>query len=309
MKVVIVGPGAIGLLLYGLLSRSKEEVWLLDKSPERCSSLKKSGIKIEGLSSLKIQSPKITCDPSEVSDANLWIICVKSYDTKNIVKRLADKVGPGAFIFSLQNGIGNVEMFSETLGRDKVLAGVTNLGATLVEEGVVRHAGEGETIAGRLDGSMGPELRDLRELFQKSKLQIKISKDVNAVLWSKLVINVGINALSALTRMANGRIIEFDGSHRIFREAIAEAVKVAKRKRIKLIYDDPIAKAESVCEATAANVSSMLSDVLKKKKTEIDFLNGVIVRQGESLGIRTPVNALLVDLIETIESRYAFEIS
>lgn len=308
MKVVIVGPGAIGLLLYGLLSRSKEDIWLLDKTSERASRLKKGGLKIEGLTSMKLQSPKIVSDPGEVSDAGLWIICAKSYDTKNVVKTIAGSLAQDAFVFSLQNGVGNAELLAEEFGARKVLVGVTNMGATLVEEGVVRHSGEGETIAGRLDGSMGAELRDLRELFQKSRLPIKISKDVTGVLWSKLVINAGINALSALTRMSNGRIVQFDGSRRIFREAITEAVKVAKRKRIKLIYDDPIAKAESVCEATSENISSMLADVLKKRKTEIDFLNGVIVRQGESLGIKTPINAILVDLVKTLESGYSYQV-
>lgn len=305
MKIVIVGPGAIGLLMFGLFSRSREEVWLLDKDPERANRLKKNGIKIEGLTSLKIQNPKVTSDPEEVKDADFWVICVKSYDTKNVAKKLANYVSHDARLISLQNGVGNVELLAETFGPGKILAGVTHMGATLLKEGVLEHAGEGETIIGKLDGSMGVEFKDLRELFQKSKVSVRISKDVMSILWSKLVINVGVNALSAITRLKNGRLIQFEGTRRILSDAVTEALKVAKRKRIKLIYDDMLAKAESVCEATADNVSSMLSDVLNHKKTEIDFLNGAIVRQGESLGIKTPVNSLLVDLIKTIEASYA----
>jgi 2-dehydropantoate 2-reductase len=88
------------------------------------------------------------------------------------------------------------------------------------------------------------------------------------------------------------------------REAVTEAVKVAKRKRIKLIYDDPLAKVEAVCEATAANVSSMLQDVLRKKRTEIDFINGVVVRLGQEIGIPTPTNSLLLELVKTVETSY-----
>ncbi len=308
MKITIVGPGAIGLLLCGLFSRSKEEIWLLDKDEERSGRLKKGTIKIEGSSSLKVQSPKITCDPKEVADSDFWIICVKSYDTKNVLKTITDHVKSDAFVLSLQNGIGNVELLSEKLGARRVLGGVTNMGATLLAEGVVRHAGEGETVLGRLDGSMGVELKDLRELFIKSKLQVRITKDITSVLWSKLVINVGVNALSAVLKLPNGRLTQYEGANRIFREAITEAVKVAKRKRVKLIYDDVLAKAESVCEATENNISSMLQDVLHKNKTEIDFLNGAIVRHAESLGIKTPVNALLVDLIKTIESSYSYRV-
>ena len=307
MKIVIVGPGAIGLLFAALFSRSKEDIWILDKDAQRASRLKKNGIKIEGLTSLNIQDPKVTSNPKEVSDSDFWFICVKSYDTKNVIKDISDHVSSSAFVVSLQNGAGNVELLSEKLGSRKVLACVTNMGATLLKEGTVRHAGEGDTIIGRLDATTGVELKDLRELFLRSKVPVKVSKDVKSILWSKLVLNVGINALSAITRLNNGRLIQFEGARKILREAITEAVRVAKRKRIKLIYDDALAKAEALCESTENNISSMLQDVLNKKKTEIDFLNGAIVRQGDSLGVKTPVNAFLVDLIKTIESSYAYQ--
>lgn len=308
MKITIVGPGSVGLLFAGLFSKSKEEVRILDHDASRANRIKKNGIRLEGLSSVKIAEPEITADPDELKDSDFWFVCVKSYDTKNVIKKIKGFVSDSAFVVSLQNGVGNVELLAEAFGRDRVLAGVTSMGATLLSEGVVRHAGEGETVVGRLDGALGVELKDLRELFGKSRIAIKISRDVMGILWSKLVINVGVNALSAATRLKNGKLLDYEGARRILREAVTEAVKVAKRKRIRLIYDDMLARTESVCEATADNISSMLQDVLSKKKTEIDFINGVIVRQGESLGIKTPVNALLVDLIKTIESGYPFEV-
>jgi 2-dehydropantoate 2-reductase len=92
------------------------------------------------------------------------------------------------------------------------------------------------------------------------------------------------------------------------REAVTEAIRISKRKRIKLIYDDPLAKVEAVCEATSSNISSMLQDVLRKKRTEIDFINGVIVRLGQELGIPVPTNTMLVDLVKTIESSYQYKL-
>ncbi len=308
MKVVIVGPGAIGLLLAGLLARAKEDVWLLDHDPQRCARLAKGGFRIEGLTAAKVASAQITVDPKEVADADLWFICVKSYDTKNVIKPIASAFAPKAFVCTLQNGLGNVELLVENFGPSRVLAGATNMGATLLSESSVRHAGEGETVIGRLDGAVGVELKDLRDLFQRSKLTLKLSRDIRSVIWSKLIINVGINALAALTRSKNGRLIEADGSAKVMREAVAEAVKVARRKRIKLLYDDALAKTESVCEATSDNVASMLQDVLAKKRTEIDFLNGAIVRQGESLGIKTPVNELLTHLVKAVEAGYAYQV-
>jgi 2-dehydropantoate 2-reductase len=221
---------------------------------------------------------------------------------------LRPAIGSKSRILTLQNGLGNLEIISEVLGGEKVIGGVTNLGATLVEPGKVRHAGKGETIIGRIDGKIPVEMRYIRELFNRAGLDTRISKDIKSILWSKLIINAGINALTAITRLNNGRLLEFEGSRKILREAVAEATKVAKRKRIKLIYDDPLAKAEAVCEATAANISSMLADVLKRKRTEIDFINGVIVRQGQELGISVPVNSVLLDLVKTIEASYSKEV-
>lgn len=304
MKIVIVGPGAIGLLLVGLLSRSRETVCLLDKKKDRSERLKKNGVRLEGLTTLRLPSVNVSSDPGDFKDADFWLICVKSYDTKAAAKAIQPYVGRDACVVSLQNGLGNVELLAETFGAAHVIAGVTSMGATLIEEGVCRHAGEGETAFGRLDGALTVVLKDLRELFLKSKISAKISRDVTSLVWSKLIMNVGINALSAILRLKNGPLTSYEGSRRLMKEAVQEAFKVAKRKRIKLAFDDPLAKTAAVCEATSENVSSMLADVLAGKKTEIDYLNGAIVRQADSLGIKAPANEFLVDVIKTLESSY-----
>jgi 2-dehydropantoate 2-reductase len=307
MKVVIVGPGAMGLLLAGLFSKSREEIWLLDKSQKRARRLERNGITLKGLTSLKIRHPRLTADPGSLKDADFWIICVKSYATENVARVLSGVVAPEAFVLSLQNGVGHLESLAEELGARRVLAGVTHLGATLLSEGVVRHAGRGETVIGRFDGQGDLGLENVRGLFQRSKLALKISEDVRGLLWSKLVINVGINALSAITRLKNGRLIQLPWPRQFLREAVKEAVGVAKKKRIKLSYENCLARVEAVCQATSDNASSMLQDVLNKRKTEVEFLNGVIVREGERLGIKTPVNRLLMDLVKTLESSYSCE--
>ena len=304
MKIVIVGPGAMGCLFAAFLSKTKEEVWLLDKNKARADRLDKDGISVEGVSGKWSAKVKSTANPKELGIADLVIIAVKSYDTKSAITNALPIIGEKTGVLTLQNGIGNVEILNEVVGPDNVIGGVTNLGATLIDDTHIRHAGNGETIIGKTDGSTPVILREIRELFNKVKLETKISRDIKGILWSKLVINVGINALTALTRLNNGRLPEFEGTRKILRDAVTEAVRIAKRKRIKLIYEDPLAKVEAVCEATSGNVSSMLQDVLRKKRTEIDFINAVVVRFGQELGIATPVNALLVDLVKTIESSY-----
>lgn len=311
MKIVIIGPGAIGCLFNAFLGKASSknnEIWLLDKDEVRAAKLSEKGINIEGISGNWQVCAKVTAEPKEIGEANLVIICVKSYDTKTAISEAKFLIGEDTLVLTLQNGIGNIEIISEVVGSEKVIGGVTNLGATLLDIGRARHAGKGETVIGRLDGKITVGMRLIRQLFNEAGLETRISRDIKGLLWSKLIINVGINALTAITHLNNGRLVEFEGTRKILREAVTEAIKIAKRKRIKLIYDDPLAKVEAVCEATAANISSMLQDVLRKKRTEIDFINNVIVRQGQELSIPVPVNTFLVDLVKTIEASYSLRV-
>ena len=305
MKIVIVGPGAIGTLFAAFLAKSKEEVWLLDKDAERCAKLNESGISLEGESGSWQIKVKTTFRHQDIGKADLILICVKSFHTKLAIEEIKPLLGPETKILTLQNGIGNVEIISELAGEERVIAGVTNEGATLISIGKIRHAGRGETIIGAIDGKTPVQMRAIREIFNKVGFECKMSRDIKSLLWSKLIINVGINALSAITRLPNGKLIEYEGTKRILRDAVTEAARIAKRKRVKLIFDDPLAKVEAVCEGTQSNLSSMLQDVLRKKRTEVDFINGVIVRLGQELGIEVPTNKFLLDLVKTIETSYA----
>ncbi|MCU0665910.1 MAG: 2-dehydropantoate 2-reductase [Candidatus Omnitrophica bacterium] len=302
MKITIVGAGAIGCLLGGLLAKSKQEVFFLDKNSSRAAALNKEGINVEGISGKWQVKAQVNESAKEIGASDLVIICVKSYDTKSAIEKIAPLVGERTKILTLQNGLGNVEIISEAFGEEKVIAGSTSLGATWLKPGYIRHAGLGETTIGLMDGSMPVEMRHIREAFNKAGIETKLCRDIKGLLWSKLIINVGINPLAAITRLPNGKLVQLENTKRIMRAAVIEAVKVAKRKRIKLIYDDPLAKVEAVCETTACNICSMLQDILRHKKTEIDFINGTIVRLGQELGIPVPVNSLLVDLVKAIEA-------
>jgi len=309
MKVVIVGPGALGCLFAAYFCRKKSApVWLLDKNPRRAKRLAENGIKVEssgGSFKLKVN---ITASAKEIGSCDLAILCVKSYDTEAAVKSIEPILGKDSNVLTLQNGLGNLEIIAEVVGRDRVLGGVTNHGATLLSEGHTRHAGKGETVIGRIDRRLTVAMRHVRELFNRSGFSTRLCKDVTSVIWSKLIINAGINALSALTRLPNGRLIKCPETREVLSLAVTEAVRLAKKKRIKLLYDDPLQKVESVCRATDSNISSMLQDVIKRKKTEIDYINGAIVRQAKSLSIPTPANMILTDLVKSIESVYGHQI-
>lgn len=304
----------MGCLFAGFLAKSSQEVWLLDKRPERAEVINSEGIRIEGISGNYKVKVNATAKPEDIKKPELVIICVKSYDTEAAVKHVKPALTESTYILTLQNGLGNVETIAEIVGENNVIGGITSHGATLLGDGHVRHAGKGETIIGRwqASGKKGTKqwkiprrsLEDIADIFKNAGFPTKVSDRVRDLVWSKLIINAGINALTAITRLNNGRLVEYEGTRQILKQAVLEASKIARRKKISLDYSDPVKKVESVCVATAGNVSSMLQDVLKKRRTEIDYINGAIAREGEDLGIPTPVNNTLTQLVKTIEASY-----
>jgi 2-dehydropantoate 2-reductase len=304
MKIVIIGPGAIGLLLATHLARNKNnEVWLLDRLPERARKIRRDGIRVNGVSKMSLQL-LATAEVKEIKSGDVFFVCVKSYDTEEAIKSVVDLMKEDSHVLTLQNGIGNIQILNDVVGEDKVIAGVTQQAATLVDTGYLRHTAKGETVIGRANKRPLGKARVVLDILNRSGFPTRSCRDINSLIWSKLIINTGINALSAITRLRNGLLLDYPEIREILRQAVSEAVRLAKRKRIKLSYDDPIQKVESVCKATSANLSSMLQDVLNKRPTEIDFINGAIVRQGRNLGIATPVNEVLTNLIKSIEKSY-----
>ncbi|MDP8260269.1 MAG: 2-dehydropantoate 2-reductase [Candidatus Gygaella obscura] len=304
MKILVVGPGAIGCLVAFSLKKKKHDVWLLDKDEKRAALLNKNGITVEtanGKGNIKI---KVITNSKEIKKIDFIFICVKSFDTKKATQAIKHLANDNVSVVSMQNGIGNVESIQDVIESDNIMVCVTSIGSTLLAAGHVRLAGKGDSFLGRVDKEISVSMKKVRELLITAGFNTKISKDIKGLLWSKLIINVGINPVSAITGLSNGGLLDFEGSKHLMRQAVTEAVRVVKRKRIKLIYDDPLAKVESVCEATANNISSMLQDVKAKKRTEIDYLNGVIIRYAQELNINVPVNRILVDLVKTIESSY-----
>lgn len=302
MKITVVGPGALGCLIAAhLKNKTKDEIWLLDKFAERAGKIAAGGVRVEGSGQAFTARVNVTANVKDIGVCDLVIICVKSYSTEDACKGIKDIVSERTGILTLQNGIGNVQILNDHFGPDRVIAGVTNHGSTLLGIGHVRHAGKGETTIGKADGRVLGAIRDVAGVLTKAGFDTKVSRDIDSVVWSKLIVNAGINALTAITRLKNGALIEREECRQLMRSAVQEAVKVVKRKRIKLMYDDPIQKVESVCRATSANISSMLQDILNKNRTEIDFINGAIVRQAKALNIPTPVNEVLTNLVKTIE--------
>ena len=309
MKIAIVGAGAMGSLFGGLLSESGNEVYLLDIWKEHIETINKKGLWIEGLSGDRFIKIKAVTEPKEIGGtSDLIIIFVKSYHTESAAKNISSLVGGNTTILTLQNGLGNFEILSNIFSSEKVITGTTSYGATMLGPGRVRHAGIGPTAIGELNGKITNRIEKVSQLLTQAGIKTETSDNVIGLVWSKLLINVGINTLGVLLRVRNGELIKGKYSPKLQVALVEEAMEVAKKKGIKLIHQDMVKEVALICEKTNANVNSMLQDVLKKRRTEIDFINGAIVREGKKLNISTPVNQVITNLIKAIEEAYKKQI-
>ena len=279
MDFLIVGPGAMGCLFAAWLKKAGFGVTILDYKPERADRIYAKGIALEGVGGeFRVKVPVITEKSEDPFDMALF--CVKAYQTESAALNLASWLHSQTKILTLQNGLGNMEILRKTFGEDRVLGGVTAEGATLLGPGHVRHAGRGPTIIGPADTGDGPASKAV-SAFTDAGFDIRAEDGVENLIWGKLIVNVGINALAAITRLKNGRLPEIEGTSRVMRQAVHEAVQVANDMGIKLPYEDPVGRVETVCAGTADNIASMLQDVLAKRLTEIQYINGAIVAEGE----------------------------
>jgi 2-dehydropantoate 2-reductase len=298
LHLLIVGAGAMGCLFAAQLKRAGFQITLLEKVQETVARINLEGITVEGINGpYRVRVPA-TSDRARYQP-DLVILCIKSYDTRKASETLRPWLRTDAPILTLQNGVGNIEVLQDVFGKERVLGGVTAEGATVLAHGEIRHAGQGETIVGR-----GKAAGDIVSVFEKAGFNIRAVDDIHPFIWGKLVINVGINALAAVTRLKNGRLPELKGTRLIMEALVREAMAVIKAKSIGIPYSDPVGRVVDVCKATAGNVASMLQDVLNKKRTEIDSINGAIVREGALLGIPTPVNSTLTALVQALEETY-----
>jgi 2-dehydropantoate 2-reductase len=309
MKIAIVGPGAIGCLFGGMLSRGGHEVWLIDRHPERAKLLSRRGIWISGLSGEHNAPVHATASPGEAGEAELAIVAVKSYDTENAARASMPVIGRETTVLSIQNGLGNIEALGGAIGPERVIGGVTAQGATLIAPGQVLHAGQGPTTIGEADGELTERARQIAAALSGAGLHTELTADLPSVLWGKLAVNAGVNAVATLAQVRNGGILESGSLRSLLRAAVAEAVAVATARGIEMPEADMPGYAEGVCQRTADNVNSMLQDVFRQRRTEVDAINGAIVREGEAAGVATPTNAMLTALIHGLEDTYAARVA
>lgn len=303
MKIAILGSGAMGCLYGGRLAEAGFDVTLVDVWKEHVDGINSDGLSIEGIGGKRIvKGIKAVTDPNRAGQVDLLVVFVKATLTKTAMEGALGLVGDGTRVLTLQNGLGNVEALSEIVGTDRLIAGTTAHGSTLLGPGSIKHAGEGPTVIGNLSGKTDPFLEDLAAILEKAGFSVQISENVMGLIWGKLIVNVGINALTAITGLRNGRLLDFPETKELMRMAVEEALEVARRKGIVLNDPDPARHVEEVCRSTAENRSSMLQDVMNRRRTEIDAINGAVVAEAEKLGLSAPVNLVLFNLVKTLQA-------
>lgn len=293
MNLVVVGPGTIGCLFAGLMAEAGYGVQLLDKRAERADHISKHGVRIEDAGGTRTIPVRNTTDAGGIGPADAVFICVKAYDTHSAIKTVLPALRERTVVVSMQNGLGNLDEMSAIVHPDRLLAATTTAGATYLGPGHIRYAGAGATTLAAVTPAGRPHASRMADILIGASIIASTAQDINAMLWSKLVINAAICPVSVVSGLTNDRILQSPKWSRLLFQAAGEAFAVAISKRIRLLYENPSQAVRDICANTAGNLSSMLQDYRRGKKTEIEAINGVIVREAAARGLPAPVNEQL----------------
>lgn len=287
--LLIVGTGAMASLFAAMLSASGVQVRMLGTWKEGIQALNTYGVRLIDELGKEFTYPVIaTDDPELCTGSQFAIVLVKSYQTNLAAQKLTTCLNADGVALTLQNGLNNHQALSDVLGESRVASGVTTAGATLIDPGIVRIGGRGITSLKR-----DIRLDLLVSQLSRAGFEVEEVKDTDALIWGKLVINAAINPLTALLRVPNGQLISNPSARRVMNLVTIEAAEVAGALGVNLPYPDPVPAVEAVAQRTASNQSSMYKDVLRGSQTEIDAINGAIVRAGESAGVPVEYNRML----------------
>jgi 2-dehydropantoate 2-reductase len=303
---VIGGAGAMGSIIGATLAKAGNHVTLLDVSQEAVQIINQQGVRIEQKNGEhEVVRVAATNDPTSIGIVDLAIVFVKCYHTESAVQSAQALLGPETIVLSLQNGWGNAPRIAALVGQQRVVVGVTYHSGTLLAPGHVLHGGKGMTFLGELDGTLSPRLEHIAATIRAAGLDVTASTNVIREIWAKLALNVCTLPTSALLRFHAGQLIEHDTMLALMRELLRETIVVATAHGIALDEQERWEAITGLLGRAAGSKSSMLQDVERQRRTEIDVINGAIVEAGMRLGIATPYNNSMVWLIKSLEAAYA----
>lgn len=303
MKVSIIGAGAMGGLFGSLMTEAGLDVQLVDIWQEHVREIKAKGLRINRDGHIRHVRLDIYTDYRRTRPADLIVVFVKGPQTGEAAAAAAEIIESGGVVLTLQNGVGNAAVLAKELDPAKVITGATSYGSTVLGPGSILHAGIGPTVIGPWAGADMQKVQAAAELLNAATIQTEVMDDVEALVWNKLMVNLGINAIVALTGIRNGQLLDLEDTRELSRMAVEEGLAVARAKGIA-VRQDAVEHCWWVAEQTGKARASMGQDVDAKRLTEIETINGVIVRLGRELGLETPVNFALTALVKTLQSHY-----
>jgi 2-dehydropantoate 2-reductase len=293
--LLIVGSGALATLFAARLSAAGVDIAMLGSWREGLAALRKTGACLNGGES---QIVLATDNPADCRGVKYALVLVKSRQTEHSASQLAECLADDGLAVTLQNGLGNDTILSNTLGLQRVSRGVTTLGGTLLAPGFVRSGGEGEITL-----EAHSHLAGLEEMLRLARFDVSIAENMEPVVWGKLIVNAAINPLTALLRVKNGDLLTNPSACALMEQLANEAAQVAEAFAVALPFLDPKRAVEEVAQRTAENISSMLQDVLRGATTEVDAINGAVVRMGEQKGVPSLINQAICSLVKALPVR------
>lgn len=295
MKVAVMGAGAVGCYYGAMLARAGHEVVLIGR-PAHVEAVRAGGLRLQ-TSAFDLRVPlAASTDAAAVRGADLVLFCVKSTDTEAGAAQIAPHLSPDAVVLTLQNGVDNDARVRAVLGCE-VAAAVVYVATEMAGPGHVRHHGRGELVIASSRRSA-----EVAALLAAAGVPAQVSDDVRGALWAKLVLNCAYNALSAVSQRPYGELVRGAGVNEVIRDVVAECLAVAQADGVA-IPGDTAAAVRGIAETMPSQYSSTAQDLARGKASEIDHLNGYVVRRGEALGVPTPANRVLWVLVKLLEAK------
>jgi 2-dehydropantoate 2-reductase len=295
MKIAVMGAGAVGCYFGGMLARAGHDVMLIGR-PDHVAAIQRDGLRLETKTFDERIRLSASTEVSAIAGSKLVLFCVKSTDTEAAAAQMRPHLAADTVLITLQNGVDNAERL-RLVATQTVLAAVVYVATEMAGPGHVKHHGRGELVI-----ETSPASDEIAQMFIASQVPTELSANVRGALWAKLILNCAYNALSAIAQLPYGRVVQGEGVDAVMRDVIVECVAVAAAEGVQL-PGDVEAAAHRIAVTMPGQYSSTAQDLARGKRSEIDHLNGHIVRRGEALGIATPVNRTLHALVRLIESK------
>lgn len=307
-SIAVLGAGAMGCLFGATLAHGGLNVTLIDVRSDQVDAINSNGLSIQGHGGERVVRLAATVDPAQLQAVDIVLVQTKALHTEVAVQRARGLFAAHTVAISFQNGLGNEELIGTLIGAQQVVAGLTAQGATVVRPGVIHNYGALPTYVGELEGGISARVKRIASVFSAAGLETHASDNIRRDMWKKLLGNVGLSPTSAITNLSSVEIMSVPELREVVLGAVDEAAAVGAAEGIALDLQEARSVLDQLVDTAAGGTgqskSSACVDLLNGRKTEVDWINGAIVRLGAKHGIATPINRTLVGAVKGLEKHF-----